>query len=654
MSNFFAYITAAKQPRKVSIGSLAIRRLPMTSLSIVSLSVLSLWIAGCASQLPAKTVHIETAPPPIVEPVEPFSTETLYSLMVAELAGSRDRLDIMLSNYIKQAIDTQDVGVTERAAHLANFVRDSEATLQMANQWAALAPHNTQARYMAMAALSDAGRYFEAFEHGRYLLNHSAQAIQAPKKAHDTQTESAHSSPSVTEPTPQYSAHGLDALAVKATNSDASQETLEALLKLYTPLREQYPQEAELALAVSFLEYPLDRLPQALANAKSAQKLRADYQQAYIQELRVLGAQNPEIAQKRLGEIVQRFPNNQRLRLQYARNLTQNDLSGATVQFEELLKQAPGDGNIQLALALTYYQLDNLDAAKMHFTPLTSLTSARPQAHADTEPDMVSLIAATPAQTATAYYYLGKIAQQQDAPLEAIEYYVRVLPSKEFFPALAQAVSLMHQHQQQQAALQLLLGHQLTADEGYQEGIHLLLADHYRSQGLLDQAKQTLSDAIQQFPRSQHLLFNRAMIFVTLNNMVLAENDLQTILAINPDNTDALNTLGYILVDANTRLEEGKSYIERSLNLAPNNPATIDSLGWAYYRLGQYAKATALLKQALKLMPSDEIAAHLGEVLWVSGQKDSALAVWKQGLALNPRSAHIHQRLKEFNLLSES
>lgn len=565
--------------------------------------------------------------------------------MVAELAGSRDRLDIMLSNYVKQAIDTQDAGVTERAAHLANFVRDSEATLQMANQWAALAPHNTQARYMAMAALADAGRYFEAFEHGRYLLNQSLQTTQNTPTAH-VQTEPKNPQPSAVTLVPQHSSHGLDALAVKATGSDASQDTLKALLTLYAPLREQHPQDAELALALSFLEYPLNQLTQALDNAKAAQTLRADYQQAYIQELRILGKQNPDKAQKRLGEIVKRFPNNQRLRLQYARNLTQSDLSAATVQFEELLKQSPGDGNIQLALALTYYQLADLDAAKMHFTPLT-LPSIQ-------EPDTVSIIAATPEQTATAHYYLGKIAQQQKEPLEAIEYYVQVPPSKEFLPALAQAVSLMHQYQQQDRALQLLIAYQLTADKHYQEGISLLLADHYRSQGQTNEAEQTLSAAIKQFPRSQYLLFNRAMLFVTRDDMALAENDLQTVLAINPNNTDALNTLGYILVDANTRLAEGKGYIERSLSLAPNNPATIDSLGWAYYRLGQYDKATTLLRQALKLMPSDEIAAHLGEVLWVSGQKDSAVAVWKQGLTLNPRSAHIHQRLKQFNLLSES
>lgn len=639
LSNYFARNFIAKQPQTkglefkgLNIRDLKIRDLKFKALGL-ALLLATLLLKGCANHPKAIELPVSQTPQEPIIPSEPFKTETLYSLMVAELAGSRDRLDIMLSNYVKQAIDTQDAGITERAAHLANFVRDAEATLQMANQWAALAPNNEQARYMAMAALADDGRYFEAFEHGRYLLSQSpSPAAQADNQALKSLALESHS------------AHGLDALAVKVTSSNASEQTLASLLKLYTPLRTQYPSDAELTLAISFLEYALKLLPEALISTQKAQALRPDYEQAYIQELRILGQQDSTKAQVRLSEIVDRFPNNQRLRLQYARNLTLSDLPAAALQFEQLLEQSPGDGNIQLALALTRYQLTQFDAAKTHFLALAgSLDSTKLSAQSPTS-----------AQVATARYYLGKIAEQQGKPLEAIEHYIRVSPSKEFLPALAQGLSLMHQHNQQEQALQVLIAHQLIADNQYQEGISLLLAEHYQSTGNPQAAKRALDEGIAQFPQSEGLLLSRAMHFVTLGNMAAAEQDLQTLITVNPKNSDALNTLGYILVDANTRVLEGKGYIERSLSLDPNNPAAIDSLGWAYYRLGDYEKATALLKKALNLMPNDEIAAHLGEVLWMSGQQDAAIDVWKQGLALNPNSTYIHQRLKQFNLLGES
>ena len=343
----------------------------------------------------------------------------------------------------------------------------------------------------------------------------------------------------------------------------------------------------------------------------------------------MLEKQNPQHAQQRLGEIVALFPKNQHARLQYARELASTNLPAAAVQFEELLKQAPEDANIQLALALTYYQQAELDKAKENFLPLLNQK----------------------VQANIANYYLGQIANQQNEPLRAITYFTQVGPSKEFLPALARATDLMHKHQQQDQALQLLAGLQLNAEEQYQEGIALLLSDHYKNVGNKPQAERALNEGIKQFPRSLPLLYNRAMFYAGEYRVGAAEQDLQTILAIKPDHAEALNTLGYLLADSNLRLPEALGYVERALALEPENPAAIDSLGWVHYRLGNLNKAIGYLRQALQLFPNDEIAAHLGEVLWANGDKQAALDVWQQGLKLNPGSRYIHERLQRFQLM---
>ena len=192
------------------------------------------------------------------------------------------------------------------------------------------------------------------------------------------------------------------------------------------------------------------------------------------------------------------------------------------------------------------------------------------------------------------------------------------------------------------------------SNKEYQEGLSQLLADHYRNVGNPEQAERAFNEGITRFPRSQTLLFNRAMFLTTLNRLDDAERDLLTVIAIEPNNADALNSLGYILADANIRLPEAMTYIERALAIDPNNAAAIDSLGWALYRQGHNKSAITHLRQALQLMPNDEIAAHLGEVLWVEGQQEEALVIWKQGLKLNPGSRFIMERLKRFQLLDDA
>ncbi|EGH00215.1 TPR domain protein [gamma proteobacterium IMCC2047] len=130
------------------------------------------------------------------------------------------------------------------------------------------------------------------------------------------------------------------------------------------------------------------------------------------------------------------------------------------------------------------------------------------------------------------------------------------------------------------------------------------------------------------------------------NDLVAMENDLRAILSKEPDNAMVLNALGYTLVDRTTRYQEALALITRAKELKPDDPAIIDSLGWAQFRLGNYDEAILLLEQALAAFPDHEVAAHLGEVLWVTGQQQRAREIWKQALQQTPDSV-ILQRVLE-------
>jgi tetratricopeptide (TPR) repeat protein len=137
-------------------------------------------------------------------------------------------------------------------------------------------------------------------------------------------------------------------------------------------------------------------------------------------------------------------------------------------------------------------------------------------------------------------------------------------------------------------------------------------------------AYDVLAAASQKFPNDADLLYEQSMIAEKLDHLDDMERLLRKVIAIQPDYHHAYNALGYSLAERNLRLEEARDLIRKALALKPGEPFITDSLGWVEYRLGNSEEAARLLRQAYRSRPDPEIAAHLGEVLWVSGQRDEA------------------------------
>ncbi len=140
------------------------------------------------------------------------------------------------------------------------------------------------------------------------------------------------------------------------------------------------------------------------------------------------------------------------------------------------------------------------------------------------------------------------------------------------------------------------------------------------------------------------------MLAERLGNMALLESDLRQIIEQNPDHAEALNALGYSLANKTDRFDEAEPLIERAIALQPDNPAIIDSLGWLYFREGKLNEAGPLLLDAWNRMNDHEIAAHLGEWYWATGDKESAYDIWAKGLELEPESEVINETLQRLGV----
>lgn len=152
-----------------------------------------------------------------------------------------------------------------------------------------------------------------------------------------------------------------------------------------------------------------------------------------------------------------------------------------------------------------------------------------------------------------------------------------------------------------------------------------------RDARLWAQANEVLKQANARFKDDPDLLYEQSMMEEKLNHIDEMERLLRRVIDIRPDHEHAHNALGFSLADRGLRLPEAKALIVRALELAPGEPFITDSLGWVEYRMGNREEAIKQLKRAYQARPDPEIAAHLGEVLWVNGQHDEARRILREG-----------------------
>ena len=123
---------------------------------------------------------------------------------------------------------------------------------------------------------------------------------------------------------------------------------------------------------------------------------------------------------------------------------------------------------------------------------------------------------------------------------------------------------------------------------------------------------------------------------------------IRKLIQLRPDHAHAYNALGYSLLERKERIPEAMELVEKALQLAPDDPAIMDSMGWGHYRSGNLDKSVKLLRRAYAANPDPEIAAHLGEVLWQRGDKDEAKRIWQDSLKANQGNAQLQAVMKRF------
>lgn len=520
----------------------------------------------------------------------PFPADTLYTLLVAEIAGNRKHYHLALANYYKQAERTKDAGVAARATHIARYLNARRTALNSAELWVELEPENLEAQLAVTIELTLAAEVERALAHaGKVLALDGDAPLQSLAIAATSQT----------------------GLALKVTPR-------------FRRLSEQYPQNHEAALALVILLRAGKEYQEAMSIIRRVQRQQPDLLDAPLLLSHLLiDLKRSDKARKLLENVLEAHPKASRLRLQYARLLVREDLTLARQQFVELVEQRPTDGNMLLSLALIQFETDNADEAKLLFERLLALKQ----------------------HDSAANYGLGRIAEQRGQITPAVDHYRKVGPGGDYVAAITHGTELLVANGETQVAgswfSELRERHSSRAEQFY-----LLEAELLHKFAFHEEARIQLGHAVEEHSGSRRLIYAHAMASEQAGDSAGFEVGLRKLLSNEPNNASLLNSLGYNLLADDARLKEALVLISKALKLSPKDPAIIDSMGWVQYRLGNHDEAVKFLQEAMQQLPNHEIAAHLGEALWAQGNRQQAMAVWKQGLLINPKSEVISEAIQ--------
>ncbi|MGB2287576.1 MAG: tetratricopeptide repeat protein [Porticoccaceae bacterium] len=531
--------------------------------------------------------EIET---PEEQPSQPFTTDSLYQLLVADIALNRQQYQLALANYLQQARETKDIAIIELALRVAEHSRNNAASLELVELWVDNAPRSLSAHQAALQIKAMQGDAIGALNHAAWLF-----------RQHDD----------------------IDAF-LAVTSIQLSKTQTQELIEAYQTLPLSTEQKPFALLAIAMLYRTDGQLQMAEQSATAFLAIQPDNQAGLLLLARLMHQQDRvEEAATLLADALRKRPNDRPLRLQYARFLTLIDVQQAIVEFEALRSEDPADQEVNFLLALLLHNQGQNDRAMGLFAQASQRSSLR----------------------ADAQFHMGTISETNGDTTNAIKHYAQVRFGRNYLPAVSRLTLLLNQQYGLSAARQNL---QRLRAEQPEQAVTLFQIESNLLVSLekSEEALSILSDGLKAFPNDTQLLYARSMVAEQQDDFVLAEKDLRTLIAMDENNAMALNALGYSMILHTDRHQEAQRLIKRAYLLNPGDPAIIDSMGWVLFKLGQLTEALDYLQKAFDLLPDPEIAAHLGEVQWLLGDRQTALDIWQQGLQQAPEHHSITEAMQ--------
>ena len=536
-----------------------------------------------------------TSPAPTEEdslPKQDLTEQILYQFLLAEIAAQRGQFALSASAYLDLAINTRDPRIVRRAAEMAFHAKQYDGALEAVRLWLSLEPESQPARQMQATLLLTTGRIEEL----------------ATSLARDLAT----AAPNVGE--------ALMRLAQVFSRYPDKQ----AIHHLFDRLTQPYLDLAEARFVRAQMELGRGDAGRARSEIDLALALRPNWDLAALLKAELLPAGPAQL--DFLKTWLEANPEGQEVRLAYARVLVKEKrYAEARVEFGRLLAANPNNADMLYAVGILSLQVNDTKEAEQQLGRFVAL------GRGDLNP---------------ARFYLGQITEQAGRLDEALAWYDQVGAGEHAMQAKVRAAQILVR----QNKLDEARGRIAAARAAAPEDMRLVVAEAQllRSAGRHADAFAFLAKMLEQHPDDPDLIYETALAAEKLNQLDVMERHLQHLIALKPDSAQGYNALGYAFADRNLRLDEAEKLIDKAVSLAPDDAAILDSKGWLLFRQGKLTEALEVLRRAFAKLPDGEIAAHLGEVLWALGQRDEAMAVWREAAKAHPTTEVLTATIKRF------
>ncbi|WP_076594154.1 tetratricopeptide repeat protein [Herminiimonas arsenitoxidans] len=523
-------------------------------------------------------------------PSVPLTSELMYKLLRAELTYQRGDWQLPYVTMLSTAQETRDPRLARRAAEIALNAKQVGEALSAVRLWHELAPNSDEANqfYLGLVVLGDnlkeakpifVERLREASPQARGLLILQIQRLLGSTK-----------------------------------DKNAAFAVLEEITTPYQDLVETH-----IALAQS--AFAKNDIVRARTEAQTALKMKPDLEIAVL----MVAQSMPDRAQalQILSNFLKDNPKSRDVRIAYAKILIDDkQYDQARAQFDILLQANPNDLTILYAMGILGAQTNDIPAAEKYLTAYLKALEDSPDD--DRDPVQALLI-------------LSQIAEDRKDYPAALKWLAQVEPGPAYLAAQIRSAQIMAGTGDINGARNLL-SH--LKPEGQREQIQIIVADAQllRDANRIPEAMTVLNNGLKRFPDDTGLLYDHAMLAEKANRYDLMETSLRKIIRLAPDNQHAYNALGYSFADRNIHLQEARTLIEKALKIAPEDPFIMDSMGWVLFRQGHLPEAESYLRRAYAIRPDVEIGVHLGEVLWVKGEKADAQKLWRDANQKDPKS----------------
>jgi len=526
---------------------------------------------------------------PALEPKTAIDPDVMYLLLAADIAMQRQQYSLAYEAYMELSKRVHDPKFAEQAAKLALQIKDSRKTNDAVSMWINQEPKNVTARKLAaLTALRG---------HDKNIAIKQLNALLAAEPDNFENALLELSSILQKEGKEKFIYDALESLSTKTSSN-----------------------KAVIYFVQSLLSMQMKNNAQAENKVKQTLQIQPDWEHPLlIQAQLAFMANDFNRVKSLLTAAVLKHPNNVPFKKLLAQTLIKtSDYESAAGLYESLINQNPKEGDNYIALALINLELNKDENAQTILKTLSEQSQWESAAN----------------------FYLGKIEEKHNNAVAAVVLFDKVTDQQLSLEAAISSINLLvkeRQFEQVDSRLSVLL------QKYPQQKLRFVLmqASLFSQQNQQEKSFNLLSEMLEEFPDEKDVLYTRALVAEHLGKMEVLETDLKKIIAKYPDDVDALNALGYKLLDDSRRYREAEKYLQHAIKLRPSEPAIMDSYGWLLFKIGKYPQALNYLQSAYEKQNSGEIAAHLCEVLWSMGRKDEAQLVFDNALNVSPEDVDL-------------